>query len=325
MSVTGQKHERTISGIFPALVTEQRKEQEWPLFGSFGCAPLPVLAPVTTVGDPNKGHYILENRKMSIPKTLRFEVFKRDSFTCQYCGRSAPDVVLHADHIHPKSQGGEDAILNLITSCADCNLGKSDRLLSDQTVVAKQKATLDGLQERREQIEMMMEWQRGLMNLENEIIEQLANLWAELVRPFSLNQSGIASLRKLTRRFEVSEIAEAMRIATGHYLQIVNNEPTHQSVNRAWDSIGGICVNRRKEIKDPTFKLINYVRALLRRNLNYINERDIEPIIRNALDWGVQEASIRYTARNVKSWTKFVNQMVKLMEEAGATWPESEQ
>lgn len=63
MSVTGQKHEQTISGFFPLLVTEQRKEKEWPLFGSFGYAPSPVLAPVT-VGDPNKGHYILENRKM---------------------------------------------------------------------------------------------------------------------------------------------------------------------------------------------------------------------------------------------------------------------
>lgn len=61
---------------------------------------------------------------MALSKSLRFEVFKRDSFTCQYCGRSAPEVLLHADHIDPKANGGEDTILNLVTSCQDCNLGK---------------------------------------------------------------------------------------------------------------------------------------------------------------------------------------------------------
>ena len=51
-----------------------------------------------------------------IPKKLRFEVFKRDRFTCQYCGRMSPDVILEVDHIKPVAEGGEDEILNLITS-----------------------------------------------------------------------------------------------------------------------------------------------------------------------------------------------------------------
>lgn len=57
--------------------------------------------------------------RQSISKKLRFEVFKRDKFTCQYCGKSAPEVVLHVDHIHPVSEGGETEIINLITSCFD--------------------------------------------------------------------------------------------------------------------------------------------------------------------------------------------------------------
>lgn len=55
-----------------------------------------------------------------IPKKLRFEVFKRDSFKCQYCGKSAPEVVLHVDHIKPVAEGGTNEITNLITACADC-------------------------------------------------------------------------------------------------------------------------------------------------------------------------------------------------------------
>lgn len=56
----------------------------------------------------------------------RFEVFKRDDFTCQYCGRRSPDVVLEVDHIVPRANGGSDDPINLRTSCWECNHGKSD-------------------------------------------------------------------------------------------------------------------------------------------------------------------------------------------------------
>lgn len=62
----------------------------------------------------------------------RFEVFKRDGFTCQYCGRKSPEVILEADHIVPASKGGKEEMGNLITSCRDCNRGKSNiRLVID--------------------------------------------------------------------------------------------------------------------------------------------------------------------------------------------------
>lgn len=77
--------------------------------------------------------------RKSLSKKIRFEVFKRDSFACQYRGEKAPDVVLEVDHIKPVAQSGTDDILNLITSCCDCNRGKSDRELSDNTVVQKQR------------------------------------------------------------------------------------------------------------------------------------------------------------------------------------------
>lgn len=66
-------------------------------------------------------------RRLRRPVAVRFEVFARDNYTCQYCGRKAPDVVLHVDHIVPVSKGGTDEPANLLTACADCNEGKSDR------------------------------------------------------------------------------------------------------------------------------------------------------------------------------------------------------
>ncbi len=92
-----------------------------------------------------------------IPKSIRFEIFKRDKFTCQYCGKKAPDIILHVDHINPVSKGGTNDLLNLITSCVDCNLGKSNRTLSDTTIIDRKRTQMEELQERREQIEMMMD------------------------------------------------------------------------------------------------------------------------------------------------------------------------
>jgi hypothetical protein len=68
---------------------------------------------------------------MAIGKSLRFEIFARDGFVCQYCGKRPPDTVLEVDHIHPVSKGGDDDPINLITSCFDCNRGKRAKVISE--------------------------------------------------------------------------------------------------------------------------------------------------------------------------------------------------
>jgi hypothetical protein len=65
---------------------------------------------------------------MTVSKCLRYEVLRRDSYTCRYCGASAPTATLHVDHVTPRSQGGKDEPSNLITACEDCNLGKSSSM-----------------------------------------------------------------------------------------------------------------------------------------------------------------------------------------------------
>lgn len=59
----------------------------------------------------------------------RFLILERDRFTCQYCGRSAPEVTLEIDHIHPQSKGGKEISTNLITACRDCNSSKNNRII----------------------------------------------------------------------------------------------------------------------------------------------------------------------------------------------------
>ena len=72
-------------------------------------------------------------RRRRVPRTItpsvRFEVFRRDSFTCQYCGRRAPKVILHVDHVVPVVAGGTNDLVNLKTACSVCNQGKGARRL----------------------------------------------------------------------------------------------------------------------------------------------------------------------------------------------------
>jgi predicted DNA-binding protein YlxM (UPF0122 family) len=67
-------------------------------------------------------------QKKGIGSGYRFKILQRDNFCCQYCGRSPrkdQHTILHVDHIIPLSKGGGWEDENLITSCQECNIGKS--------------------------------------------------------------------------------------------------------------------------------------------------------------------------------------------------------
>ena len=58
-------------------------------------------------------------------KLTRREVFRRDNYTCQYCGRR--EAGLTVDHVVPRYQGGLHAWTNVVAACASCNHRKGGR------------------------------------------------------------------------------------------------------------------------------------------------------------------------------------------------------
>lgn len=77
-----------------------------------------------------------------IPPHVRRWVFNNDANTCQYCGRSAPDVQLEIDHIVPVSKGGTNDFSNLVTACGACNRAKGARIFDDEGVRRFQEARM---------------------------------------------------------------------------------------------------------------------------------------------------------------------------------------
>ena len=178
--------------------------------------------------------------RKSIPKTVRFEVFKRDKFTCQYCGASAPEVILEVDHIQPVSKGGTDDLLNLITSCRDCNRGKRNKVLSDSTSVQVQKKRLDEMQERREQLEMVLQWREALEDEADMEIAAINKLYIKRT-DWHMAIGGEREMRKLLKRFGFDEVYTAVEISIDRYYH-----GTEASWENAMSKVGGICYNRMK-------------------------------------------------------------------------------
>lgn len=250
------------------------------------------------------------NKRKAIPKSVRFEVFKRDSFCCQYCGASAPEVLLQIDHIKPVSKGGTNDITNLLTCCAGCNSGKSDRELDDQSVVSKSRKQMEELQQRREQLEMMMAWREGLRNLKDEAVERVCEYWRGLAASWVVNETGKAKVAKWIRQLSIAEVCQAMDIAAEQYFRFEDDgNVTSESWNAAFEKIPGICRVERASKEDPDVKELYYIRGIVRNRLEgrYFDNAESLDWLKAARSWNVPMDELRAIATRVKSWTQFKN------------------
>lgn len=261
----------------------------------------------------------MANRK-ALSKRLRFEVFKRDSFKCQYCGRSAPDVILEVDHIHPVAKDGENDITNLITACDSCNGGKSDKLLSDTAAASKRKAQLDQLQERREQLEMMADWQRGLIDLDEQATDHCVELLNALLQPMEvyMNPAARPALRAHVKKFGMAIVMEAIRDGFAGYVKRGDDGKVDQeSWAQFWDKLGGICTIKRREKDNPEEAKLYRIKGLARKRIpGYFEDWKALRLLRAAVDAGVDTEDLWGAAGRAHSWSSFNGDVIDLINEA---------
>jgi 5-methylcytosine-specific restriction endonuclease McrA len=60
-------------------------------------------------------------------KFSRVNIYARDNYKCQYCGRKALLTELTYDHVVPRSKGGGTDWTNIVTACYECNRRKGGR------------------------------------------------------------------------------------------------------------------------------------------------------------------------------------------------------
>lgn len=179
----------------------------------------------------------------------------------------------------------------------------------------KQRKQLSDLQERKDQIEMMMEWQRELAKLDDYAVEQLAIFWAELIPPYGLNENGKKSLEKLLKKFSHEQVMEAMRVSVKQYIQFKDDKPTEASVENAWKKVGGICALKKYDGTNPEMKEIYYIRGILRNRLSYLNEGLALGLLRKSVKLGASIESLKEFALEVRNWTNWRAGMEEFIEQ----------
>jgi 5-methylcytosine-specific restriction endonuclease McrA len=72
-------------------------------------------------------------------KLTKREVFRRDNYTCQYCGRQTSHLTI--DHVIPRHRGGTHRWDNLVAACPQCNRHKGGRSAAEAHMALRQRPT----------------------------------------------------------------------------------------------------------------------------------------------------------------------------------------
>jgi len=173
---------------------------------------------------------------MSISKKIRFEVFKRDGFTCQYCGKHPPEVILEIDHIKPKSKKGTDDINNLLTSCFDCNRGKSNIELKQipSSLIENKEVLLEREKQYLEYHKLLARIDRRINSEINKVDEVYSRHFPDYCLSEGFKKT---SVKMFIEKLNVFEVCESMEKAC---MKIVDS-------NKAIKYFCGICWCKIKE------------------------------------------------------------------------------
>lgn len=240
----------------------------------------------------------MAQKRKTLSKKTRFEVFKRDNFTCQYCGRTAPDVVLEIDHIKPIKDGGENDILNLITACFDCNRGKGKRKLSQNEEIKKQQEMLKQLNKKREQLEMMLKWKKELESLDDDMVDKIENVLYEATKNRFSKIGRIRCLKNI-KKFGFEEVYECAKISIDQYLI----EDDEESISKVFDYIGKICYNRAKQKENPALYHINYLIKIADNRFNYCDNVKLRIFLKQNFEEEDFEV-LKEIFKEAKNWTE---------------------
>lgn len=254
-------------------------------------------------------------KRKPLSKTLRFEVFKRDAFTCQYCGAKAPDAILHCDHIHPVAEGGKDEVMNLVTACNICNLGKGARKLDDRSKVERQRAQIEALDERREQLEMMLAWRDQAEKEKIDVVDAISRRISER-GGWGPNETGRSKIRRWLKTYTVQEVLSAADASFDAYLDFDKDDvPTRESWELVFSKIPAFASIARSALTKPYMPRLIYAQGILRRRWEMPREHFVSDMEMILLEFDADPEIFVEVAKRVETYAELVAQS---LERAGA-------
>lgn len=240
-----------------------------------------------------------KKKRNGVSPKVRFEVLKRDRFTCQYCGITAIDHLLHVDHVKPVVEGGSDDPLNLVTSCRDCNLGKGARPLEDNGYLRAQHKQLADLEERRQQMELMRQWQVELESHKGAEVDVVEAALAARTKQ-GLTETGRTTVRKIIKKHGLGEVLAALGEALDLYYSA-----DRESLVEAFAAITKVLSWREKEKAVPGYRRLLYIQGILRNRFRD-PVGDFISLLSDGVAKGHAIEKLEANAKKAKSWPHFV-------------------
>lgn len=184
---------------------------------------------------------------MAVSKRLRFEILRRDKHTCRYCGRRAPEVALHVDHVVATTLGGKDEPGNLVAACADCNSGKSSVPVDAEMVanvdsdavrwrraviVASQENELSRAQAKKLKAQFDEEWSRWTSGFQKKPVARDPSWWNTVEM-------------MLTRGLTMDDLIELIEVAM------------NSRANDTWKYFCGCCWKRIEQLEKRAAEIVH--------------------------------------------------------------------
>lgn len=217
--------------------------------------------------------------RKSISKKLRFTVFERDNFTCQYCGKTPEkeDTVLQVDHVISVKNGGENDIQNLLTSCFECNIGKGARSTIKKGQPPKSiEEELKRTRERLGQVLAMNEMRKKIVRVKNKIRDEETS-WVKEALVGSYTDEIYKGVQKVvkTHNFRLDIALDALEITESRH-----NYSSFESVDSFISYFFGVC--RNLSLTEEEREILYFWRAIFRERSKKMFDTTRKIILKNS-------------------------------------------
>lgn len=261
----------------------------------------------------------MEANSTSLSPTLRRLILERDEFTCTECGQQVPKVLLYIDKIlSPETeeafagQPEEDKYTCLCESCYKQAHGHLQFKAATRTA------------ERRQQLEMMVEWRREKRGLESDTTAYLIDYINGKIEPYSLTKQGVHNVRKAIGKNNFTSALDAIDETYNHYVYFDGDDIVKTSVDEFLDKIGGyLYINSLPPVEREMYHVLNCCKA----RFNYWDKQKAKQYIQDYVDalraYGWDEIQILHDLKSdllkesnkTKNWSQWTDLMFRWTDE----------
>ena len=181
---------------------------------------------------------------MAVSKRTRFEVLRRDNYTCRYCRSTENELTV--DHVTPVALGGTDDPSNLVAACKDCNAGKSSSAPDAETVAQVEEDALRWSAAMREAARRV----RAKRDVHSADIDWFRVTWNACTVDAELPDNWKATVRNyLTAGLDRSDMEEAIDAATARL--------SPYSSWKFFPYFRGVCRNKVQAIREAAEAILS--------------------------------------------------------------------